>query len=57
MQVNYIALSMPRLAPYIPLYKGIPLDALPWQLMNATYGVMDEGSLFWAGRRLQVRAL
>ncbi|KAI7845655.1 hypothetical protein COHA_000769 [Chlorella ohadii] len=50
--INYIAMSMPALAPFVPIYKGLPADALPLEMMNAT-ATADQTSLFWRARRLQ----
>ncbi|PRW44358.1 peptidase C69 [Chlorella sorokiniana] len=51
--INYIAMSMPALAPFVPIYKGLPEEALPLEMTNATANP-DPVSLFWRARRLQV---
>lgn len=50
--INYVAMGMPLLAPFIPIYAGLPGDALPPELTCAA-SEPDPQSLFWAGRRLQ----
>ena len=50
--INYIAMTMPALAPFVPIYKGLPGDALPPEMTNAT-SLPDALSLFWRARRLQ----
>jgi hypothetical protein len=44
---------MPKLAPFIPLYKGLPPHALPPELTAAKERRPDGVSLFWRARRLQ----
>lgn len=51
--ITYTAMSTPKLSPFIPLYKGLPGDALPAELTSAKQGVPDGTSLFWKARRLQ----
>lgn len=47
-------MSTPKLSPFVPVYKGLPGDALPPELATATpQGEMDAVSLFWRARRLQ----
>lgn len=50
--VNYVALGPPALAPFVPVYRGLPPTAYPAAL---TYGgaTPDGASLYWKGRRLQ----
>lgn len=50
--INYIAMAFPRLAPFIPIYQGLPGDRLPAALTTAA-DAPDAGSLFWKARRLQ----
>ena len=54
--INYIAMSMPALAPFVPIYKGLPGAALPPEMTNAT-ATPDPRSLFWRARRLQALAM
>jgi dipeptidase len=49
---NYVAMGMPLLAPFIPIYAGLPGGALPRQLARAG-PQPDARSLLWAARRLQ----
>lgn len=52
--LTYVAFSTPMLAPFIPLYAGLPGDALPPELTAGTAPeAMDPVSLFWRARRLQ----
>lgn len=47
-------MSTPKLSPFVPVYKGLPGDALPAELATATpEGEMDSVSLFWRARKLQ----
>jgi len=50
--INYVAMSMPHLAPFIPIYKGLPGDALPAAMTAANGSAPDGISLFWKARRL-----
>lgn len=50
--INYISMTTPALAPFIPIYEGLPEDALPPEMTNAT-AIPDATSLFWRARRLQ----
>lgn len=48
-----VAMSMPLLSPYVPIYKGLAGQALPPQLTNAGFNTPDATSLYWKARRLQ----
>ena len=48
------AMSTPKLSPFVPIYKGLPGDALPPELATVTpEGEPDAVSLFWRARKLQ----
>ncbi|KAL4447642.1 hypothetical protein ABPG75_004861 [Micractinium tetrahymenae] len=51
--ITYICATTPFLAPFVPLYKGLPGDALPAALAGANGTAPDGLSLFWKARRLQ----
>lgn len=47
-------MSTPKLSPFVPIYKGLPGDALPPELATVTpEGEPDAVSLFWRARKLQ----
>ncbi|KAI7842447.1 hypothetical protein COHA_004086 [Chlorella ohadii] len=49
----YIAMAMPALSPFVPIYKGLPGDALPPALAFRAGRRPDNTSLVWKARRLQ----
>ncbi|KAI3438712.1 hypothetical protein D9Q98_001132 [Chlorella vulgaris] len=51
--ITHVSLATPKLAPFIPLYKGLPPHALPPELTAAKERRPDGVSLFWRARRLQ----
>ncbi|EFN57508.1 hypothetical protein CHLNCDRAFT_143086 [Chlorella variabilis] len=51
--ITHVTFATPKLAPFIPLYKGLPGDAVPRELTVARAGQPDAVSLFWRARRLQ----
>lgn len=52
--ITYTAMATPKFSPFIPLYKGLPGDAMPPELAAAPKpGQMDGVSIFWRVRRLQ----
>lgn len=52
--ITYVAMSTPKLSPFIPIYKGLPGDALPPELATRTpQRTPDRVSLFWRARRVQ----
>ena len=52
--LEYIALGMPSLSVYLPIYYG--LTQIPTKLQGST-NTADDNSLFWQFRKLQVLAL
>ncbi|KAL4437238.1 hypothetical protein ABPG75_004377 [Micractinium tetrahymenae] len=54
--ICYVAQGMPALSPFVPVYGGLPAEALPAELAEAP-DEPDELSLFWAARRLQAVVL
>ncbi|KAL4424341.1 hypothetical protein ABPG75_001642 [Micractinium tetrahymenae] len=49
----YIAMAMPALSPFVPIYKGLPPEALPPALAFRAGREADSISLVWKARRLQ----
>ena len=50
--IHYVAMGMPALAPFIPIYGSLPGASLPLELTCAG-SAPDPVSLFWKARRLQ----
>jgi dipeptidase len=50
--VSHVAMATPKLAPFLPLYKGLPPWAMPPELTDAEERRPDKVTLFWRARRL-----
>ncbi len=50
--VTYLSMGAPAWNPFIPLYAGLPPEALPREMEGVDGARPDPSSLFWKGRRL-----
>lgn len=52
--LNYISLGTPAWTPFVPIYAGLPANALPPEMQGVAYSApfQPPRSLFWRSRRL-----
>ena len=52
--LNYVSLGTPAWTPFVPIYAGLPADAVPPEMQGVAYTApfQPQGSLFWRSRRL-----